>query len=106
MDKNYRTMPNAILRVKRKRNEEPLEALGLWNDLNLYIPILILAVVVYESTKRRKSRGGLSVFKLVETVEADEWTDDYGLKDIKVTFCHLMLILRTKFNLIRIVLLD
>ncbi|KAI0299584.1 hypothetical protein BC826DRAFT_995379 [Russula brevipes] len=46
-----------ILRIKRKRNEEPLDAL------------------VVESGVRRKKRGGLDVFQFAETVEPEAWGD-------------------------------
>ncbi|KAI9510147.1 hypothetical protein F5148DRAFT_1181910 [Russula earlei] len=46
-----------ILRIKRKRNEEPLDAL------------------VIESSMRRKKRGGLDVFQFAETVEPESWGD-------------------------------
>lgn len=49
--------PYTILRIKRKRNEEPLDAL------------------VIESTVRRKKRGGLDVFQFAETVEPEAWGD-------------------------------
>ncbi|KAH9172632.1 hypothetical protein EDB89DRAFT_1964059 [Lactarius sanguifluus] len=49
--------PYTILRIKRKRNEEPLDAL------------------VIESTVRRKKRGGLDVFQFAETVEPGAWGD-------------------------------
>ncbi|KAH9059905.1 hypothetical protein EDB87DRAFT_1684173 [Lactarius vividus] len=52
--------PYTILRIKRKRNEEPLDALG-----KLFI----------ESTVRRKKRGGLDVFQFAETVEPEAWVD-------------------------------
>lgn len=46
-----------ILRIKRKRYEEPLDAL------------------VIESTVRRKKRAGLDVFQFAETVEPEAWSD-------------------------------
>lgn len=49
--------PYTILRIKRKRYEEPLDAL------------------VIESTVRRKKRGGLDVFQFAETVEPEAWGD-------------------------------
>jgi hypothetical protein len=49
--------PYTILRIKRKRNEESLDAL------------------VIESTVRRKKRGGLDVFQFAETVEPEAWGD-------------------------------
>ncbi|KAH9954001.1 hypothetical protein BC827DRAFT_1245562 [Russula dissimulans] len=53
-----------ILRIKRKRNEEPLDAL------------------VIESTVRRKKRGGLDIFQFAETVEPEAWGD--RAKDLQV----------------------
>ncbi|KAF8470987.1 hypothetical protein DFH94DRAFT_770526 [Russula ochroleuca] len=49
------SQPYTILRIKRKRNEEPLDAL------------------VTESSLRRKKRGGLDVFQFAETVEPEAW---------------------------------
>ncbi|KAI0248311.1 hypothetical protein BJV78DRAFT_1237447 [Lactifluus subvellereus] len=51
------SQPYTILRIKRKRNEEPLDAL------------------VIESVARRKKRGGLDVFQFAETVEPEAWGD-------------------------------
>lgn len=48
-----------ILRIKRKRTEEPLDAL-----------------VVESRSRRKKSRGGgLDVFQFAQTVETDAWDD-------------------------------
>ncbi|KIP02721.1 hypothetical protein PHLGIDRAFT_130582 [Phlebiopsis gigantea 11061_1 CR5-6] len=57
-----------ILRIKRKRNEEPLDAL------------------VIETAKRKKSRGhteGLNVFQFAETVEEGAWDDEKQKKDLE-----------------------
>ncbi|KAJ7164699.1 hypothetical protein C8R43DRAFT_988057, partial [Mycena crocata] len=54
-----------ILRIKRKRNEEPLDAL------------------VVESRRRKKSRGGVGVFQFAQTVEHDAWEDDKRKRDIE-----------------------
>ncbi|KAF9462991.1 hypothetical protein BDZ94DRAFT_1298106 [Collybia nuda] len=48
-----------ILRIKRKRNEEPLDAL-----------------VVESRVRRKKSRGGIGVFQFAQTVEHDVWEDE------------------------------
>ncbi|KIK26653.1 hypothetical protein PISMIDRAFT_94262 [Pisolithus microcarpus 441] len=49
-----------ILRIKRKRTDEPLDALA----------------VVESRSRRKKSRGGdLDVFQFAQTVEADAWDD-------------------------------
>ncbi|KAF9534527.1 hypothetical protein CPB83DRAFT_844379 [Crepidotus variabilis] len=58
------SQPYTILRIKRKRNEEPLDAL------------------VVESARRKKSRG-LGVFQYAETVEADAWDDAARQRDIQ-----------------------
>jgi len=47
-----------ILRIKRKRTEEPLDAL-----------------VVESRSRRKKTRGGLDVFQFAQTVEHDIWED-------------------------------
>ncbi|KAJ7134332.1 hypothetical protein C8R44DRAFT_770214 [Mycena epipterygia] len=54
-----------ILRIKRKRNEEPLDAL------------------VVESRRRKKSRGGVGVFQFAQTVEHDAWEDEKRKLDIQ-----------------------
>ncbi|KAG7447893.1 uncharacterized protein BT62DRAFT_929994 [Guyanagaster necrorhizus] len=52
------TQPYTILRIKRKRHEEPLDAL-----------------VVESGIRRKKSRGGMGVFKFAQTVEDRAWSD-------------------------------
>ncbi|ETW81994.1 hypothetical protein HETIRDRAFT_451648 [Heterobasidion irregulare TC 32-1] len=56
--------PYTILRIKRKRNEEPLDAL------------------VVESVRRKKSRPGLDVFRFAETVAEGEW-DERRAKEVQ-----------------------
>ncbi|KAF8895310.1 hypothetical protein BD779DRAFT_1498770 [Infundibulicybe gibba] len=55
-----------ILRIKRKRNEEPLDAL-----------------VIESRVRRKKSRGGMGVFQFAQTVEHDAWQDEGRQKDIQ-----------------------
>ncbi|GLB38275.1 putative transcription factor Iwr1 [Lyophyllum shimeji] len=55
-----------LLRIKRKRNEEPLDAL-----------------VVESRVRRKKSRPGIGVFKFAQTVESDVWEDEKRAKDIQ-----------------------
>ncbi|KAK0503449.1 hypothetical protein EDD18DRAFT_1346313 [Armillaria luteobubalina] len=57
-DTQNSTQPYTILRIKRKRNEEPLDAL-----------------VVESGIRRKKSRGGMGVFKFAQTVEDEAWND-------------------------------
>ncbi|KAJ3491135.1 hypothetical protein NLI96_g915 [Meripilus lineatus] len=63
-----------ILRIKRKRNEEPLDAL-----------------VVDSGSKRKKTkaRAGLNVFQFVETVERGAWDDEKQKKDIEARISSL-----------------
>ncbi|GBE85222.1 hypothetical protein BKA93DRAFT_751605 [Sparassis latifolia] len=56
----------AILRIKRKRNEEPLDAL-----------------VVDARQRRKKSRGALNVFQFAETVEEGAWDDADKTRDLQ-----------------------
>ncbi|RXW22862.1 hypothetical protein EST38_g2989 [Candolleomyces aberdarensis] len=55
-----------ILRIKRKRNEEPLDAL-----------------VVESIIRRKKSKGGVGVFQYAQTVENSAWDDEKSQKDIQ-----------------------
>ncbi|KAF9235188.1 hypothetical protein BU15DRAFT_78283 [Melanogaster broomeanus] len=55
-----------ILRIKRKRTEEPLDAL-----------------VVESRFRRKKSRGGLDVFQFAQTVENDTWDDQQLRKSLQ-----------------------
>ncbi|KAI9568329.1 hypothetical protein HD554DRAFT_758683 [Boletus coccyginus] len=59
MDAQSQTHPYTILRIKRKRTEEPLDAL-----------------VVESRFRRKKSRGGVDVFQFAQTVEPDAWEDN------------------------------
>ncbi|KIM43232.1 hypothetical protein M413DRAFT_444040 [Hebeloma cylindrosporum] len=59
------TEPFTILRIKRKRNEEPLDAL-----------------VIESRVRRKKSRGGIGLFQYAQTVEDDSW-DDARRRDIQ-----------------------
>ncbi|KAF8158231.1 hypothetical protein B0H34DRAFT_674684 [Crassisporium funariophilum] len=61
-----------ILRIKRKRNEEPLEAL-----------------VVESRVRRKKSRGGVGVFQYAQTVENADWDDAQRQKDIQAEISRL-----------------
>ncbi|OCH91098.1 hypothetical protein OBBRIDRAFT_792609 [Obba rivulosa] len=54
-----------ILRVKRKRNEEPLDAL------------------VLDRSRRKRSRGVLNIFKFAETVEPGAWEDEEKKKELE-----------------------
>ncbi|PPR07116.1 hypothetical protein CVT24_010952 [Panaeolus cyanescens] len=56
--------PYTILRIKRKRNEEPLDALVV-------------------ETRRKKSRGGAGVFQYAQTVDAASWDTGAQQRDIQ-----------------------
>ncbi|KAI0823177.1 hypothetical protein BC628DRAFT_1421048 [Trametes gibbosa] len=58
--------PYAILRIKRKRNEEPLDAL-----------------VVDSAPRRKRSKGGLNVFQYAGTVEQAAWNDEQQKKALE-----------------------
>ncbi|KAF8654619.1 hypothetical protein AX16_003530 [Volvariella volvacea WC 439] len=58
--------PYTLLRIKRKRNEEPLDAL-----------------VVESRERRKKSKGGLGVFQFAHTVEGGAWDDEKQQKVIQ-----------------------
>lgn len=74
------SQPYTILRIKRKRNEEPLDALGKRFSVIVYPGNNKRAVT--ESSLRRKKRGGLDVFQFAETVEPEAWGD--RAKDLQV----------------------
>jgi len=61
-----------ILRIKRKRNEEPLDAL-----------------VVESRVRRKKSRGGIDVFQFAQTIEDDDWKDEKCKKDLEAQISRL-----------------
>ncbi|KAI0671088.1 hypothetical protein C8Q78DRAFT_973889 [Trametes maxima] len=58
--------PYAILRIKRKRTEEPLDAL-----------------VVDSAPRRKRSRGGLNVFQYAGTVDQAAWNDEQQKKALE-----------------------
>ncbi|KAF8073646.1 hypothetical protein FPV67DRAFT_1666409 [Lyophyllum atratum] len=60
-----------LLRIKRKRNEEPLDAL------------------VVESRVRRKKSRGIGVFKYAQTVENDVWEDEKRAENIQYQISQL-----------------
>ncbi|KAI0373829.1 hypothetical protein BV20DRAFT_1049746 [Pilatotrama ljubarskyi] len=64
--------PYAILRIKRKRTEEPLDAL-----------------VVDSAPRRKRSRGGLNVFQYAGTVEQAAWNDEQQKKELEKRFAGL-----------------
>ncbi|KAF8440958.1 hypothetical protein L210DRAFT_3621282 [Boletus edulis BED1] len=53
-----------VLRIKRKRTEEPLDALGMHLATHAIMPPL-----------RKKTRGGVDVFQFAQTVENGAWQD-------------------------------
>ncbi|THH19835.1 hypothetical protein EUX98_g8696 [Antrodiella citrinella] len=55
-----------LIRIKRKRTEEPLDAL-----------------VIDSKARRKRSKGALNVFQFVETVEEGAWDDEQRKKDIE-----------------------
>ncbi|KAG6909269.1 hypothetical protein DXG01_001331 [Tephrocybe rancida] len=65
MDTEDTAQPVTIVRIKRKRHEEPLDAL------------------VVESRVRRKKSRGIGVFKFAQTVENDAWEDEKQAKNIQ-----------------------
>jgi hypothetical protein len=59
-----------ILRIKRKRKEEPLDALVV--DANS------------RSRRRKTNRSALDVFQFAETVEQGAWDDEKLKRDLQV----------------------
>ncbi|KAG1879231.1 hypothetical protein F4604DRAFT_1903006 [Suillus subluteus] len=58
MDAQSNNYPYTIVRIKRKRTDEPLDAL-----------------VVESRIRRKKSKGGRDVFQFIQTVEETVWED-------------------------------
>ncbi|KAF9267594.1 hypothetical protein L218DRAFT_955458, partial [Marasmius fiardii PR-910] len=58
--------PYTILRIKRKRNEEPLDAL-----------------VIESALPRKKTKGGKGLFQFAQTVEDAVWQDEKQQKEIQ-----------------------
>jgi hypothetical protein len=59
-----------ILRIKRKRAEEPLDALVVDSDVRV---------------RRRKTRGGFDVFQFAETLEREAWENERQKEDLQVS---------------------
>ncbi|KAJ3813555.1 hypothetical protein EV368DRAFT_72115 [Lentinula lateritia] len=59
MNNQIPDQPYTFLRIKRKRNEEPLDAL-----------------VVESGARRKKSKGGTGVFQFAKTIEEGVWEDE------------------------------
>ncbi|EGN98124.1 hypothetical protein SERLA73DRAFT_138396 [Serpula lacrymans var. lacrymans S7.3] len=59
MDTTNDPKPYTILRIKRKRTDEPLDAL-----------------VVESRVRRKRSRGGIDVFQFAQTIEQSAWKDE------------------------------
>ncbi|KAJ3930954.1 MAG: hypothetical protein NXY57DRAFT_1009626, partial [Lentinula lateritia] len=66
MNNQIPEQPYTFLRIKRKRNEEPLDAL-----------------VVESGARRKKSKGGSGVFKFAKTIEEGVWEDEEQKKAIQ-----------------------
>ncbi|KAI0316267.1 hypothetical protein OF83DRAFT_262772 [Amylostereum chailletii] len=60
------TPPYTILRIKRKRTDEPLDAL-----------------VIESRVRRKKSKGGVDLFQFATTVEQDAWSDAKRTRDLQ-----------------------
>ncbi|KAF7296485.1 Iwr1 domain-containing protein [Mycena chlorophos] len=71
MDVDIVSPTYTILRIKRKRGEEPLDAL------------LVEPEPEESSRRRKKSRGGAGVFQFAQTVEDDAWADERKKRDIQ-----------------------
>ena len=77
--------PRTILRIKRKRNEEPLDALGMFSDSFNDYQNLELPIVIESGIRRKKSRGPLDVFQFAQTVDDTTWKDESRRKAIQVS---------------------
>ena len=83
-----------ILRIKRKRNEEPLDALGMWFHSTPFRILTTVSIdrlaghsVVESRVRRKKSRGGIGVFQYAQTVEQDAWNDVQQQRHLRVRLC-------------------
>jgi hypothetical protein len=102
------------LRIKRKRTEEPLDALGrhfATRPCRTCRPdLLTLQAVVESRSRRKKTRGGLDVFQFAQTVEHDVWEDSemrqslqVGLMSFASVIVSLIMLKRTRCGLARLV---
>jgi hypothetical protein len=78
--------PYTLLRVKRRRDEDPLEALGKPCDGETTETHWHHPVVVESTTGRGKKYRGIDVrvFQFAQTVEDIEWADKTRKKAIQV----------------------
>lgn len=82
---NPSVQPYTILRIKRKRNEEPLDALGKHCSFSRPDTTLIPVYLVVESgMPRKKSRAAMDIFQFAQTVEDDTWKDEARQRAIQV----------------------
>ncbi|KAI0785160.1 hypothetical protein C8Q75DRAFT_776205 [Abortiporus biennis] len=71
-----------ILRIKRKRTDEPVDTL-----------------VIDSTPRRKKSKGGLNVFQFAERVEDNAWNDEQQKKDLEARLTSLAQSSSTKESL-------
>lgn len=93
VDESPPSQSYTILRIKRKRNEEPLDALRTLSKSQnpaVYLRFVFLYLVIESTTRRKKSRGGVGIFRFAQTVEHDAWDDEKRQRDIHVRSCCLL----------------
>jgi hypothetical protein len=75
-----------ILRIKRKRTDEPLDALGTSLKSRLPPPQVDMADISVVENRARKKRSpkGLNIFQFAQTVEHDAWEDEKRRRDLQV----------------------
>jgi hypothetical protein len=88
MDTPSSNQPYTIVRIKRKRTDEPLDALGM-SVTHVTVHerhLLIMTLVVESGARRKKSRGGRDVFQFVQTVEETVWEDKRLQETLQVSW--------------------
>ncbi|KAL0066209.1 hypothetical protein AAF712_006834 [Marasmius tenuissimus] len=78
--------PYTILRIKRKRNEEPLDALGKSTHSNgpgEILTKLLMITVIESALPRKRTKGGKGLFQFAQTVEDNVWQDEKQQREIQ-----------------------
>ncbi|KAJ3999861.1 hypothetical protein F5050DRAFT_1709433 [Lentinula boryana] len=86
MNNELSAQPYTFLRIKRKRNEEPLDALGNICACFTCAPQYLISeslLVVESGARRKKPKGRNGVFQFAKTIEEGVWEDEEQKKAIQ-----------------------